>query len=82
MGIRKGTDHKIWHIEIDTKWPPFWRRRFLIGEVYFSGMKCIENSLEFLPNSPVVKYQAFIDSDNGLVLKRRQAIILTNDGIV
>ena len=67
-----------YHIEPETKWPPFCRRRFqmfLNGNIRIS----IKISLKFATKGPIEKYSS-IGSYNGLAPTRRQAIIWTSGG--
>ena len=64
-----------YHIEAETKWPPFFRRHF---QIYFLEWKCRNFNGDF---TGVCSQYSSIGSDNGLALARLQAIIWTNLGM-
>ena len=60
-----------------AKWPPFGRRHFQMHCFDWKTRISINNSLKFVPKSPINNTPAF-GSDNGLAPTTRQAIIWTN----
>ena len=71
--------HACKHIEAETRWPPFPRRRF---QMHFLEWKCINFDGDFTEVCSWGSKQQFpsIGLDNGLAPARRQAIIWTNEG--
>ena len=71
--------HGYWHIEAETKWPPFSRRHF---QMRFTEWECVifyQDFTEVCSQGSNWQYSS-IGSDNGLAPTRRQAIIWTNTG--
>ena len=71
--------HDPYHIEAETKWPPFSRQHFQMDFVNENEWISIKHFAE-VSSWGLKKQYSIIGLDNGLAPSRRQAIIWTNDG--
>ena len=69
-----------YHIEVETKWPPFLKRHFQMHLPEWRCMDFIQNFTETYSSGSNKQYSS-IGSDNDLGPTRRQAIIWTNDSL-
>ena len=75
------TSYERWHIEAETRWPPYCRRHFQTHFLEWKyGFRVKFHWISFLMFKLTKKTS--IASDNGLVPNKRQAIIWNNGGLV
>ena len=83
MGMVKGSvlANGHYHIEAETKWPPFSRQHFQMHFLEWKYVNFYWDFTEVCSQGSIQQYSS-IGSDNGFAPTRRQAIIWTNVGML